>query len=88
MQVNTVPARFHALEVTKMVDGKAINCASVASVFIGSLKVMTTAADGETPEALLAGMVEIIVGSPWSWQKHPKEIAEIKMFKEKRLVFI
>jgi hypothetical protein len=38
------------------------NVAEVAVVFIAALKVKTMAALGETPEALVAGTDEIIVG--------------------------
>jgi hypothetical protein len=81
VHVRTVPAGFHALEVTGKVDGGVTNRTSVKSVFIGSLKVNTTGAEGETPVALFAGTLETRVGSALNSQNQPKEIVRRKTLK-------
>ena len=42
-------------------------------VSISVLKVKTTAADGETPEASSAGTVETIVGCPWAEESNGRQ---------------
>ena len=64
MQVSTVLPALQEGAVGTLVkpEEPSLNCASVAEVFIAALKVNTTEAEGETPEAPLAGTTETMVG--------------------------
>jgi hypothetical protein len=55
-----------------------MNCAAVATGFIGSLKVKTTGVAPETPTARLAGTVETITGWAETQCEPTREDATIK----------
>ena len=61
VHVKIVLPPLHAGEVGRKLV--SMNIAVVAAGFIASLKVKTTAADGETPLAPLNGTVETMVGT-------------------------
>jgi hypothetical protein len=62
VQVRTVLLTLQASVVVSMVPPSVRNCTEVLAVSIGSLKVKTTTAEGETTLARFAGTVETIVG--------------------------
>ncbi len=59
------------------------NCAEVWLVFIGSLKVKTTGAEGETPVAESSGTVEIMNGWACGCPGNPTIKARVKAQKNR-----